>query len=508
MILQKHLSLSFSLLLLLVLYTPSTAQIFKQVNIQIEQDSIDKLERQPYSNEDVHGDFFIDAQGFEHVELHYRGAFNLFNLIRAGSIRNWKVKFPKDNKLENRREWNFNYETYIRQNLAYQIFKAAKVPVVSAENVLLSVNRIFQGLYLKYEDPDNSDWLKETFGDNDGDLYKAAYDLPGEVKYFADLTYLGDEDADYFLHYRKQTNKKGLAEFDYSSIRDFTVLINQTPDDEFEQMILDNFDVVSFIKYLVIANYMAHWDSYPYRPKNFFLYDNPADDKWHFIPWDLDATFQESGNRNPIGTTGSIYYYFDSIVPYQNEPTEPLERPLVWRIMKIKKFRDKYCYEYKQAIDSYLNSDSLFEMIDSIETTVNNNVTGQDRIKFIADVAATKRFINKRLPNVKAQLDACNVIQDPFNSTTSIIEESNKPIIIYPNPASNYISIELPTAVAEYGQIILSNVLGQTVSSLVLVQGTLPSIHLSIDHISSGQYFLTIKVDEDQSTRKLLIIKH
>ena len=504
---QKPLSLSFSILLILFLSTATTAQIFKQINIQIAQDSIDKLERQPYSNEDVHGDFFIDDQGFENVELHYRGAFNLFNLIRAGSVRNWKVKFPKNNKLENRREWNFNYENYIRQNLAYQVFKTAKVPVVSAENVLLSVNGNLQGLYLKYEDPDNKDWLKETFGDNDGDLYKAAFDIPDEVKYFADLTYLGNQDADYFLHYRKQTNKKDLAEFDYSSIRDFTALINQTSDNEFEQTILDNFAVESFIKYLVIANFMAHWDSYPYRPKNFFLYDNPEDDKWHFIPWDLDATFQESGNRNPIGTTGSIYHYFDGIAPYNHTPTEPLERPLVWRIMKIKKFRDKYCYEYKQAINSYLNSDSLFEVIDSIETTVNNNVTGQDRNEFRADVAATKRFITKRLPNVMAQLNACNVTSDPFSTTTSTIEESIKQIIIYPNPASNYIRIELPTAVQENGQIVLRNVLGQVVLSLVLERGTLPMIKLSTDNIPTGQYFLTIKVDGAQSTSKMWIIK-
>ena len=494
-------------ILAIVVSTPTTAQIFKQVNIKIEQDSIDKLERQPYSNEDVHGDFFIDNQGFENVELHYRGAFNLFNLIRAGSLRNWKVKFPKNNKLEDRREWNFNYENYIRQNLAYQVFKAAKVPVVSAENVLFSLNGNLQGLYLKYEDPDNTDWLKETFGDNDGDLYKAAYDLPGEVKYFADLTYLGDEDADYFLHYRKQTNKKGLAEFDYSSIRDFTALINQTPDDEFEQTILDNFEVASFIRYLVIANFMSHWDSYPYRPKNFFLYDNPTDDKWHFIPWDLDATFQESGNRNPIGTTGSIYHYFDGIVPYQNESTESLERPLVWRIMKIQKFRDKYCYEYKQAIDTYLNSESLFGLIDSIETTVNNNVTGQDREEFRADVAATKRFINKRLPNVKTQLDPCNVTNDPFNSTTSTLDEGIIQAIIYPNPASNYIRIELSSTITENGQVILSDVLGKTVSSLILEQGTFPSINLGIDHIPTGQYFLTIKANGDQKTTKILITK-
>lgn len=325
-------------------------QTFKSINIVIEQDSIDELESHPFTNEDVHGTFIADGESFDSIEIHYRGAYYLLSLINQGTLRNWKIKFPKTNRFENRREWNFNYENYIRQNLAYHVFRQAGVPVVSSENVLLSVNGDLQGLYLKYEDPDNKRWLDDTFGDNDGDLYKAAYDMPNQVKYFADLTYLGEEDEDYFLHYRKQTNKNGLDEFDYSSIREFTALINQTPDDEFEETILENFDVEGFIKYIVVANFIANWDSYPYRPKNFFLYDNPEDGKWHFIPWDLDGTFQEDGNRNAIGTTGSIYHYFDGIAPYNNTPTEPLDRPLIWRIMEIDKFRDKYCYEYHLSL--------------------------------------------------------------------------------------------------------------------------------------------------------------
>ena len=485
----------------------ANGQTFKNINIVIAQDSIDKLESQPYSNEDVHGDFEIDGTTFENVEIHYRGAFYLFTLINQGSLRNWKVKFSKENKLEDRREWNFNYENYIRQNLAYHVFKEANVPVVSSENVLLSVNGNLQGLYLKYEDPDNKDWLKDVFGDNDGDLYKAAFDQPGQPKYFADLTYLGPADDDYFLHYRKQTNKNGLDEFDYSSIRDFTALINQTPDAEFEQTILANFDVEEFIEYMVVSNFIANWDSYPFRPKNFFLYDNPEDGKWHFIPWDLDGTFQDYGNRNPIRTTGSIYHYFDGIAPYNNTPTEPLNRPLIWRIMEIDKFRDKYCYEYQKAIDTYLSSDYLFGFIDSIAMGVANNTSGQELNDFNNDVDDVKAFITARFQNVTNELNQCEVPSDPFTSIKDANELTINSLLVYPNPSSTSFTIKTPYLEEEEIQFRIIDLLGKTIKTGRTTWANNNTFTINVADINSGQYFLLLKSEKNIYTTKLLIAR-
>lgn len=483
------------------------AQSLKNINIEIEQDSIDELESHPFTNEDVHGAFIIDGERFDSVEIHYRGAYYLLSLINQGSLRNWKIKFSKENKLEDRREWNFNYEDYIRQNLAYYVFRQAGVPVVSSENVLLSVNGELQGLYLKYEDPDNKDWLKDVFGDNDGDLYKAAYDMPNQPKYFADLTYLGDEDEDYFLHYRKQTNKNGPDEFDYNSIRDFTALINHSPDEEFEDQILEHFAVEEFIEYMVVASFIANWDSYPYRPKNYFLYDNPEDDKWHFIPWDLDGTFQEDGNRNAIGTTGSIYHYFDGIAPYNNTATEPLERPLIWRIMAIERFRDKYCYEYKKAIDTYLSSDFLYEVIDSIALEVENNTSGAEWNAFNADVIDVKDFITERLENVVSELDQCVVIDDPWTSTTEGENTKRAALLVYPNPASREVTVKLPDVRQENVQFHLTNLLGETTELPPIRWTSNTTFVIDVKALSTGPYFVFVRTKDNTYMAKILVVR-
>ncbi len=483
------------------------AQEFKHINITIAQDSIDELESHPFTNEDVHGDFTIDGVTYNDIEIHYRGAFYLLNLINQGSLRNWKIKFEKENKLENRREWNFNYENYIRQNLAYHVFRQLEVPVISSENVLLSVNNQLQGLYLKYEDPDNKDWLEEVFGNKDGDLYKAAFDVPGQPKFFADLTYLGDNSSDYFLHYRKQTNKDGPDEFDYTSIRLFTALINQTPDEDFEQTILDFFDVEEFITYLVGANFMAHWDGYPFRPKNYFLYYNPADLKWHFIPWDLDGTFQNYGNRNSIRNDGSIFHYFDGIAPYNNTPTEPLARPLLWRIMDIPLFRDKYCYEYQKAIDNYLNSDYLFGIIDSISAGVSNNSGGMELNEFNIDVSQVRNFINARFQNVSSELNGCQILEDPFNPITGLDPLEEIHLKVYPNPVAHSVIVETVGMRIEEPLFRLTDLLGKTfiLSDIDHIENNKFKINTS--HLAPGTYFLTLNNNARQFVKKIVIVK-
>ena len=65
------------LLLLSFAILPLGAQTFKQIDIEIEQDSIDELESHPYTNEDVHGSFVSDGVRTDTVQLHYRGAYNL-----------------------------------------------------------------------------------------------------------------------------------------------------------------------------------------------------------------------------------------------------------------------------------------------------------------------------------------------------------------------------------------------------------------------------------------------
>ncbi|MBN2343564.1 MAG: CotH kinase family protein [Deltaproteobacteria bacterium] len=385
------------------------------VDISISVESMAILDADPFHAEDETG-AFKDGAGTDYVgiDVNYRGAYALQSLMNdedTWNLRNWKLKFNDDQKYRNRREWNYNYEPHLRQKLALDLLAFNGVAVPSARHVILQVNGEYHGMYIEYEDPDNKDWLCDMYGHDNGDLYKAAYDLPDEEQYFATLEILGSEDSDYFLHYNKKTNHK-IAPEDYSVLRLFVEELNNTPDDQFEQWLESRFDVGSFIAYLVVSNFISNWDSYPQRPKNFWLYENLRTDEMVFIPWDLDATFQEAWSSwpgtpslNQMGTDCSIYFNLQNA---DNEPYHAAEgtaRPLVRRMMNRDKYMNMYLTKYQEAVEITLNPTYLNDRIDSLTEIIYDKLSAADREKLDESNGQVKEFIQLKYENVMAELD-------------------------------------------------------------------------------------------------------
>lgn len=379
------------------------------VHLEIEPAAFEQLDANPFHASDVLGTF-VDGSGtrYEPVEVNYRGAYALQSLIEnQATQRNWKLKFTAGTRYQNRREWNFNYEPHVRERLTYWLMRQADVKVPSARHVVFTVNGRLHGLHLEYEDPDSKNWLLDAFGDNDGDLYKAGYDVPDEPVYFATTEILGASDADYQMHYAKKTNNDEPASaINFSSLREFIRALNETSDSNFETFIRSSFDIDSFIGYLVVANFVSHWDSLPQRPKNYWLYQVPSSGKWVFIPWDMDATFWPSeGFLDNMGTDASIFHQFDSFLEYRGrQPEEGTARPLVTRIMKVAAFRSEYVARYRQALGSYLAKDYLLSQV----TTLNAMAVAAaqpDELESLEEARVeTVEFINQRTASVTSEL--------------------------------------------------------------------------------------------------------
>jgi spore coat protein CotH len=380
-----------------------------KVTLEVAASELSKLEADPYDSPKVIGAFKDGASvSFDPVDVSYRGAYALQSLILYGNgQRNWKVKFAKDKKYRSRREWNFNFQPHIREKLTYDLMRFAGVKVPSARHVRLTVNGDVSGVYLEYEDPDNKDWLMDKFGDDSGDLFKAGYDVPDKVPYFATLEYLGENDADYDFHYRKMTNNdEPTKAADFSSLRALLLGLNQTDNESFEAFLKGNFDTERFLSYLVVSNFVSHWDSYPQRPKNFWLYQVPALGRWVFIPWDMDATFQpDKGYLDPMGTDASVFYQFDEFVEYKGRlPEEGTARPLIIRMMRVPSYRAAYVARYREALQSFFAEDYLISRVDALTALIKNEISDVDREDFDADVADVKRFIQQRIKNVTREL--------------------------------------------------------------------------------------------------------
>ncbi len=397
------------------------------VEITISAEAREALEAAPFYGEDVTGTF-TDPEGtrYEDVDINFRGAYHLSGLIENDPIgrRNWKVKFAKDLMYRGRREWNFNFEPHLRQKLAYDLMKFAGVKVPNASHVLLKVNGEAQGLYLQYEDPDSKDWLWDAFGDEDGDLYKAAFDMPPseghpDMKYFALTTYLGDADSAYPYHYNKKTNHKdpSIAD-DFSILRDFLLGLNDTSDEELQVWFESNLEVESFISYLVVSNFISNWDSFPARPKNFWLYENRRDAKMAYIPWDMDATFQTwTDDFNQMGPETPVMY---SLKTLEYEPIHSEEgtlRPLTTRLFSIPAYEQAYRDRYVELSATILSRSYLDDRVDRLAALISPHLTDAltsegwggredttERDDFENSLLDMQEFIADRVASVRSQL--------------------------------------------------------------------------------------------------------
>jgi len=392
-----------------------------RVEILIDDEARAALEAAPFYGEDVVGSF-VDGSGrrYDEVDLNFRGAYALERLIDNDPIgrRNWKVKFRSDEPYRNRREWNFNFEPHLRQKLAYDLMRFAGVRVPSARHVVLAVNGEPQGLYLEYEDPDNDAWLWEMFGDASGDLYKAARDLPASEgqpsqKYFADTTYLGPDDASYPGHYEKKTNHKGDLARDYGPLRAFLEALNTLPDEALEAWFETSFEVDAFLSYLVVANFISHWDSFPFRPKNYWLYEIRNRKKFAFIACDLDATFDpDKSSFNQLGVAAPLFFSLKSAEYRPIHSEEGTERPLAFRLLSIPRFEAAYVARYRALSETILSEDYLLARIDALENLVEPYLTDAktsngprtERSDFEGALSELREFVSDRAASVREQL--------------------------------------------------------------------------------------------------------
>ena len=376
-----------------------------RVNIQLDPAALARLDADPFHAADERG-VFVDGDGGVHeVDISYRGAYALLTVMNYYGLRNWKVKFDSGDRYLDRREWNFNYEPHFQQKLAYDLMRFAGVAVPCAQHVILEVNGELQGVYLQYEDPDNEHWLYDQLGDDEGDLYKAAYDLPHETQYFADLTRLGDSDADYFLHYNKKTNRGDAAE-DFSVLRAFIDELNQVSDAEFPTWLEANVDVERFRSYLVVSNFMANWDSYPQRPKNYWLYQDLRAERMVYIPWDMDGTFGPYADccYNQMGTDVSVMYNLREQEYTPPHEAEGWERPLVHRMMALEDQRTAYLDRYRELSQTILSEAYLSERLDALTAMVEPELSSTDLSRLRSYESQTRLFIQRRTEVVASEL--------------------------------------------------------------------------------------------------------
>lgn len=253
----------------------------------------------PYEPVWEYCDVLFNNEKWSKVGIRFKGNSSLRMAYQSGinklsfklDFEQFETEFPE---IKNQRFYGFkqlnlknNYDdkSFIREKVASDLF--ADFGLVSPKTSFCQVfvdygdGPTYFGLYTLVEEVDDT-VIETAFSSENGNLYKPE----GRAATFANNSF---RDTDM----NKKNNKKSN---DYSDVQQLTTVINSSLRIENHELwktqLNDIFDVPVFLKWLAANTVMQNWDTYGKSIHNYYLYNNPANNKLVWIPWDNNEAFQ------------------------------------------------------------------------------------------------------------------------------------------------------------------------------------------------------------------------
>ncbi|MFN4914993.1 MAG: CotH kinase family protein [Sphingomonadales bacterium] len=390
---------------------------------------------------------------------------------------------------------NHNDPSLVREYLSARFLARAGIVATRSNPVRLYVNGTYQGLRNHSEYIDKT-FLQSRFGESIGNLYKCSWP--------ADLGWLGSFQQPYKdlinpspLNERAYELKTNTVADDYSDLVYFINVINNSPKDSFESWIEQVFDVNAYLKVLAAEVLMGHWDNYFYNKNNYFLYHRMSDNRFVYIPYDMDNTFGVQWGVSDIQKR-NIHAW--------GKLTNS-KAPLTYKILGVTRWKMAYEQELRNLIDGAYKTDSLFAIIDNHKSIVAAAVaadpyfTGARASDYgftLADwqQADTKAWGNHVSFGVKPYISerTTTALQQMIYPAGNTIDKKQN-IALFPNPAQN--EVYSPAFIGKDVRIFQIN--GTLVKTIRSVSGT-----ISVADLSDGTYILNVQ----DAGRSLLLIRH
>jgi hypothetical protein len=288
----------------------------------------------------------IDGQTLENVAIRKKGYLGSLSRFRPSLKLNFDThEEGRTFKTLKRMTLNNNRQdpSFARQCLAYDLFSKAGIIAPRCNLAQVYVNGEDLGVYSHIESI-KKPFLERTFINKSGNLYEAQV---------ADLgTHLKDK-------FELKTNK---TLNDRSDLAAFSSVLDET-DDNFINELKKYVDLDEFITYWAVESMIGHWDSATGNANNFYMYKNPDDNLFHFIPWGTDAAFTGENIFKP--KSGPLYQNFS----------------LAARLYAIEESRDLYHSKLLDLLGSYWVEADLIASIDKVSSLTQAQAGASNHLK-------------------------------------------------------------------------------------------------------------------------------
>ena len=331
----------------------------------------------------------IDGVVFPKVGLRKKGFIGSLSSARP-SLKIKLNQIDKAGEIEGLTNLTLNNNkqdiSLMSQFVGYALFNAIGSPAPRCAYAKVTVNGENLGIYSHVE-TFRRPLLKRAFGNSNGPLYE------GTVVDFY-------EEWENSFEHKRGDDARGRAHI----IALINVLANPKAT---ETDIGELVDLDSFYRFWAIEGLVGFWDGYSGNKNNFFVYLNPEDSKFYFLPWGMDSIFTKM-----------------SKLEFMNDRRAPIsvktQGLIAYKLYQFKTGRQRYAEVLTEILDNHWNTSELLATLDKAAVMVEPHLVsvqrfieedwgrgwGKDPKKptFESELEAVRDFIRNRKSDIQAEI--------------------------------------------------------------------------------------------------------
>lgn len=421
---------------------------------------------------------------------------------------------------------NYNDKAFMRNTLAYKIFSEMGHYAAKSHFCEVVVNGNYQGIYLLMEkikrDKNRVDIAKLETTENSGIDLTGGYIIKNDYWDSTDswlLEYHPIDHPNFDVHlvyeYPKPENITSQQKtYIQSFINNFETALYSTNYTSATIGYRSFIDVNSFVDYLIVNELSRNNDGF--KKSSYFHKDkDPTTSISKLVAgpvWDFDWAWKNIDECSIFAATdGSGWAYeINNCYPDVNSPG--------WyvRLLQDPNFQNDFRCRWnnlrtttlsENAINNYIDATALnleeaqqrhFEKWGNMGVNTGTPEVENDVDTFAKQITKFKSWINTRL----TWLDE-NIPGNSNNCTLSVQENKSPSLILYPNPAQNYFSIQLPESFQEIAiKVTLFDMLGRNIKKFNLDNSR---DKVDVSNLQKGNYIVQIEYLNNLIKTKLIV---
>jgi spore coat protein CotH len=375
-------------------FDPSSVQT---VFLEIQPADLERMQQALPQRISVPGVFRWGDQAIANVGIRYKGDSS--SNPDARQKRSYLIEFSKfkDQKFLGLRHVALDnaiqFGSLFSERLITDVLRELRVKASRCNYARVYLNNKPMGVYVNVERIDRS-FLERNFNSEKGVLFKVE-GAPG-----AGLNDLGGDISLYEKAFELHQGKRRAA---FQSLLDLIATVNKPGGTSAE--LRERMDLDSFVSTTAVLLLAGAFDQYTgWSPHNFYLYQDPSDKRWTYIPWDLDVGFADNAfGKVPVLEGWNAAW-----------PAPVPGRPLMERIVSDPQLLQIYRKRAATILETYFQPEKLVPKLRNlyaqVESDLKNDPYPPRRVTVPSDsgyesiLKSMEAFIRKRYALAREQL--------------------------------------------------------------------------------------------------------